>query len=66
MITVKSEVKAKKLCASGLRFGQVIKKVEKYWKAGPSSVCMTCCGIGHERMGDYNSATKVYHLCRLA
>ena len=25
--------------------------VEKYWESGPSSVCMTCCGIGHERMG---------------
>lgn len=39
------------LCASGLRFGGVVKIVEKYWESGPSSVCMTCCRIGHERMG---------------
>ncbi len=51
VITVKGETEAKKLCASGLRFGGVIKVVEKYWEAGPSSVCMACCGIGHERMG---------------
>lgn len=27
--------------------------VEKYGESGPSSVCMTCCGIGHEQMGSY-------------
>ena len=51
VITVSSKSEAKKLCASGLRFGGVIKVVEKYWESGPSSVCMTCSGIGHERMG---------------
>ena len=51
VITVSGESEAKKLCASGLRFGRVVKVVEKYWESGPSSVCMTCCGIGHERMG---------------
>lgn len=51
MITVKGEAEAKKLCASGLRFGGVVGVVERYWEAGPSSVCMKCCGIGHERMG---------------
>lgn len=50
IITVKGETEAKQLCASGLRFGGVVRVVEKYWEAGPSSVCMTCCGIGHERM----------------
>ncbi len=59
VITVKGEVEAKKLCASGLRFGGLIRVVEKYWEAGPSSVCMTCCGIGHERMGSCrNRPTK--------
>ncbi len=52
VITVKGETEAKKLCASGLRFGGLVKVVEKFWEAGLSSVCMTCCGIGHERMGD--------------
>lgn len=56
VITVSGEAEAKKLCASGLHFGGIGKdgrKVlgEKYWESGPSSVCMTCCGIGHERMG---------------
>lgn len=51
VITVSGESEAKKVCASGLRFGGVVKIVEKYWDSGPSSVCMTCCGIGHERMG---------------
>ena len=50
VITVKGESEAKHLCASGLRFGGAVKVVEKYWEAGPSSVCMTCCGIGHKRM----------------
>ncbi len=52
VITVKGESEAKQLCASGLRFGGVVRVVEKYWKAGPSSVCMACCGIGHEWMGN--------------
>ena len=51
VITVSSESEAKRLCASGLRFGGILRVVEKYWESGPSSVCMTCCGIGHERMG---------------
>lgn len=53
VITVSSESKVKKLCASGLRFGSIVRVVEKYWESGPSSVCMTCCGIGHKRMGKY-------------
>ena len=51
VITVSSESEAKRLCASGLRFGGILRVVEKYWESRPSSVCMTCCGIGHERMG---------------
>ena len=32
--------------------------MEKYWEAGPSSVCIRCCSIGYERMrscGDRSS-----------
>lgn len=50
-ITVGGENEGKRLFASGLRFGGTVKVVEKYWESGPSSVCLTCCGIGHERMG---------------
>ena len=53
VMIVKGETEAKQLCASGLRFGGVVRVVERYWEAGPSSVCMKCCGIGHERMENY-------------
>ena len=32
-------------------FGGALKVVEKYWEAGPGSVCLICCGIGHDRQG---------------
>lgn len=50
VVTVKEETKAKKLCALGLHFGGLIRVVEKYGEAGPSSVCMACCDIGHKQM----------------
>lgn len=43
-------MEAKKLCISGLHFGNMIKIVEKFWEAGPSLVYMTCYMIGHEKM----------------
>ena len=54
VITVGNEEDASKLCASGLRFGGAPKVVERYWKARPSSVCMTSLGIGHDRLGGCN------------
>ncbi len=63
VITVKGEVEAKKLCASGLRFGGVVRVVERYWEAGPSSVCMRCCGIGHERMGSCKDRPSKCIIC---
>ena len=47
---VGNEVKASKLCPIDLQFGGVFKVVEKYWKAGPSSVSITSLGIGHDRL----------------
>jgi len=63
VITVKGEAEAKKLCASGLRFGGVVRVVERYWEAGPSSVCMRCCGIGHERMGSCGDRPSKCVIC---
>ena len=63
VITVSSESEAKKLCASGLRFGGIVKVVEKYWESGPSSVCRTCCGIGHERMGNCGNRLPKCVIC---
>ena len=50
VITVGNENLAKKLIASGLRFRGAVKKVEKFWEAGPRSVCLKCCGIRYERL----------------
>ena len=58
VITVSSESEAKQLAASVLRFGEAIKKVEKYWDAGPGSVCLRCCGIGHERQNSCGGRPK--------
>lgn len=50
VITVGSSTKASQLCSKRLRFGGDLKVVEKYWEAGPSSICMSCTGIGHDRL----------------
>ena len=52
VITVGNSAEASKLCSKGLRFGGALKVVEKYWEAGPSSVCMSCAGVGHDRWGE--------------
>ena len=49
VITVGNSAEASKLCFKGLRFGGALKVVEKYWEAGPGSVCMSC---GHNRLGE--------------
>ena len=66
IITVSNEMEAKRLLASGLRFGGAIKKVEKYWEAGPGSVCMKCCGIGHERQGSCENRPEKCIICARA
>lgn len=63
VITVKGEIETKKLCASGLRFGGLVREIENFWEAGPSSVCMTCCGIGHERMGNCGNRPVQCTIC---
>ena len=52
VIIVANYSKAFYLCARGLRFGGALKVVEKFWKAGPGSICLICCGIGHDRLGN--------------
>lgn len=63
VITVSNDSEAKKLCANGLRFGGAVKVVEKYWEAGPGSVCMRCCGLGHERLGSCGDRPEKCLLC---
>ena len=63
VITVSNKNVAKQLIASGLRFGGAVKKVEKFWEAGPGSVCMRCCGIGHERLGSCGNRPEKCIMC---
>ncbi len=63
VLTVSNEIEAKRLLANGLRFGGTVKKVEKYWEAGPGSVCMRCCGIGHERQGSCGDRPERCVMC---
>ncbi len=60
---VKRESKAKHLCAFRLRFGRIVRVIEKYWEKEPSSVCMICCGIGHERMGNCENRPSQCIIC---
>ena len=63
VITVGNEAEASKLCSKGLRFGGAPKVVEKYWEAGPGSVCMTCSGIGHDRLGGCKERPEQCVIC---
>lgn len=63
VITVSGECEAKRLCASGSRFGGGVRVVEKYRESGPSSVCMICCGIGYERMGKCGDSPPKCIIC---
>ena len=37
--------------------------VERYWEAGPGSVCPNCCGIGHDRPGKCGERPPQCTLC---
>ena len=63
VITVGNEADISKLCAKRLRFGGAPKVVEKYWEAGPSFVCITCSGIGHDRLGGCNEKPAQCVIC---
>ena len=63
VITIQGEVEAKRLCASGLRFGGIVRVVKRYWEAGPGSVCTTCCDIGHQRIGNCGDRPEKCIIC---
>ena len=63
VITVASNAEATYLCAKGLRFGGSLKVVERYWEAGPGSVCPNCCGIGHDWPGKCGERPSQCTLC---
>lgn len=47
IIIVKNKLKALNLYAKKLKFRGIPKVIEKYWKARPNSIYMTCFNIGH-------------------
>lgn len=60
---IKGQTEAKHLYVSGLRFGAITRVAERYWEPEPSSVCMTCCGIGHERMENCGNRPSQCRIC---
>lgn len=46
--------------ASGLRYGGVVKKVEKFWEAGLGSIYLRWYGIGHKELGICGNRPKKY------
>lgn len=63
IIIVGNEVEALQLCVKGLKFGRAPKIVEKYWKAGPSFICMACSDIVHDRLGGYKERPEQCIIC---
>ena len=63
VITVCSKEDVSKLCTKELRFGEALKVEEKYWEAKPSSICMTCSGIGHDQYKRCNQRPQQFVIC---
>lgn len=53
----------KQLMASGLWFGQVIKKVEIFWDVGTRLVCVKCCGISYKQLNICGNRPKKCKMC---
>lgn len=43
-----------------MRFQKV---VEKYWEVGPGSVCLSCAGVGHDRLGECRDRAVQCMIC---
>lgn len=52
VITVGTSEEVAKLCFKGLRFRGALKVVENDWEARLGLVCLSCSGVGHNRLGD--------------
>lgn len=66
MITVSNKIEVKRLLVNSFYFRKIVKKVEKYWKAGPRSVYMRYCGISHKRQDNYRDRLERYVICAKA
>lgn len=63
IITIKGKVEIKNLYISGLQFGGVVKRVERYWEARPNLMCMKCFGIGYKHIESYRDWPSKYVIC---
>ncbi len=63
VITVENSTEASRLCSKRLRFGGALKVVEKYWEAEPSSICISCVGIRHDRLGGFGERKVQCVIC---
>lgn len=50
VIIVENSAEASILYSRGLRLKEAIKVIEKYWKARPGLVCMSCARVGYDRL----------------
>lgn len=66
VITVGNKAKALELCIKELRFEKAPKVVDKYWEAGPGSMCMICLGISHDQLGGCKERSAQYVICTIA
>lgn len=55
--------KASQLCSKELRFGDILKVVEKYWEFGPLSICISCMGIRYDWLGGCSNRKVQYVIC---
>lgn len=63
VVIIETRIEASKHYAKRLRFGRASKVVDKYWQAGPSSICITCLGISHNQLEGCNERSPYYTIC---
>lgn len=62
-ITVSISQATAKFCSKRWRFGEALKNVEKYSKAGPSSVCLYCAEIDCDWIEKYRDRVVQCMIC---
>ena len=50
VITVRKILEASQLYSKRLRFGDTLKLIEKYWEAGPLTICINYTGIRYDQL----------------
>lgn len=52
-----------KLFSKRLRLERALKVVKKYWKAGPSLVCLSCIEVSHNCLGKCRARAVEHVIC---